>query len=61
MLWAGFAAIAYLAMLSGQGWLATTGCRQFFYARYMDYAVTTSITVLVRKNIPSPFPSAEHV
>jgi bacteriorhodopsin len=43
----GFAAIAYLAMLSGQGWLATTGCRQFFYARYMDYSVTTSITILL--------------
>uniref|UniRef100_A0A6U4PPW4 Rhodopsin n=2 Tax=Hemiselmis andersenii TaxID=464988 RepID=A0A6U4PPW4_HEMAN len=43
----GFAAISYLGMLSGQGWLATTGCRQFFYARYIDYAITTNITILL--------------
>jgi len=30
----GFAAMAYFAMLSGQGWTAIAGCRQFFYARY---------------------------
>ena len=29
----GFAAMAYFAMLSGQGWTAIAGCRQFFYAR----------------------------
>jgi bacteriorhodopsin len=36
----GFAAMAYFAMLSGQGWTAIAGCRQFFYARYADWAVT---------------------
>ena len=25
--------MAYFAMLSGQGWTAIAGCRQFFYAR----------------------------
>jgi bacteriorhodopsin len=29
----GFAAMAYFSMLSGQGWTAIAGCRQFFYAR----------------------------
>jgi len=43
----GFASVAYLAMLSGQGWLATSECRQFFYARYIDYFVTTNITILL--------------
>jgi bacteriorhodopsin len=38
----GFAAMAYFAMLSGQGWTAIAGCRQFFYARYADWAVTVS-------------------
>jgi bacteriorhodopsin len=32
----GFAAMAYFAMLSGQGWTAIAGCRQFFYARYLN-------------------------
>ena len=36
----GFAAMSYFAMLSGQGWTAIAGCRQFFYARYADWAVT---------------------
>jgi bacteriorhodopsin len=50
----GFAAIAYLAMLSGQGWTPTSGCRQFFYARYIDYFVTTNITILLRKTPAFP-------
>jgi len=33
-------------MLSGQGWTAIAGCRQFFYARYFDWAVTNSLIVL---------------
>jgi bacteriorhodopsin len=33
-------------MLSGQGWTAIAGCRQFFYARYFDWAVTCSLIVL---------------
>jgi hypothetical protein len=37
-------------MLSGQGWTPTAGCRQFFYARYIDYFVTTNITILLRKS-----------
>eukprot|EP00960_Hanusia_phi_P032177 749729-Hanusia_phi.AAC.5 len=32
----GFAAMAYFAMLSGQGWTAVAGCRQFFYARLVS-------------------------
>jgi bacteriorhodopsin len=28
-----WASIADFAMLSGQGWTVTDGCRQFFYAR----------------------------
>ena len=27
-------------MLSGQGWTAVEGCRQFFYARYIDWMIT---------------------
>ena len=43
----GFAAMAYFAMLSGQGWTAIAGCRQFFYARYADWIVTTSLLVVL--------------
>nr|AHH02117.1 protein 101 [synthetic construct] len=43
----GFAAMAYFAMLSGQGWTAIAGCRQFFYARYADWLVTTVLTVVL--------------
>ncbi|EKX30870.1 hypothetical protein GUITHDRAFT_122924 [Guillardia theta CCMP2712] len=43
----GFAAMAYFAMLSGQGWTAVAGCRQFFYARYADYIVTTPLVILL--------------
>eukprot|EP00961_Rhodomonas_salina_P139717 1880233-Rhodomonas_salina.2 len=35
-------------MLSGQGWTIVTGCRQFFYVRYMEWAVTMPmITILL--------------
>jgi bacteriorhodopsin len=36
------AAMSYLAMLSGEGWIAITGCRQFFYARYAKSLITLS-------------------
>jgi len=42
----GFATMAYFAMLSGQGWTAIAGCRQFFYARYVDWSITTPIILL---------------
>lgn len=38
--------MAYFAMLSGQGWTAIAGCRQFFYARYVDWAFTTPLIIL---------------
>jgi bacteriorhodopsin len=40
------AMFAYLAMLSGQGWTASAGCRQFFYVRYLDWLITTPLLVL---------------
>lgn len=42
----GFATMSYFAMLSGQGWTAVAGCRQFFYARYVDWSVTTPLLLL---------------
>ena len=42
----GVSALGYFAMLSGQGWTAIAGCRQFFYARYFDWAVTNSLIVV---------------
>jgi bacteriorhodopsin len=42
----GFATMAYFAMLSGQGWTAVAGCRQFFYARYVDMGVTFPLVIL---------------
>jgi bacteriorhodopsin len=33
-------------MLSGQGWTAIAGCRQFFYARYVDWSITTPLLLL---------------
>jgi len=42
----GFATMSYFAMLSGQGWTAIAGCRQFFYARYVDWSVTTALLLL---------------
>lgn len=41
-----FATMSYFAMLSGQGWTAIAGCRQFFYARYADYAITMPLIIL---------------
>jgi len=43
----GFAAMAYFAMLSGQGWTAIAGCRQFFYARFADYIVTMPLIIIL--------------
>nr|AHH02156.1 protein 102 [synthetic construct] len=43
----GISTYAYFAMLSGQGWTAISGCRQFFYARYVDWVLTTPLTILV--------------
>ena len=42
----GLATMAYFAMLSGQGWTAVAGCRQFFYARYVDWSITTPLLLL---------------
>ena len=42
----GVATFAYFAMLSGQGWTAIAGCRQFFYARYVDWLITTTLLIL---------------
>ena len=39
--------MAYFAMLSGQGWTAIAGCRQFFYARYADWLITTPLLILL--------------
>ena len=40
------ATFSYFAMLSGQGWTAIAGCRQFFYVRYLDWLVTTPLLIL---------------
>jgi len=42
----GIATLAYFAMLSDQGWVAITGCRQFFYARFVDMGITTPLILL---------------
>jgi len=42
----GVATFSYFAMLSGQGWTAIAGCRQFFYARYVDWMITTALLIL---------------
>jgi len=42
----GVSAIAYFAMLSDQGWTAIAGCRQFFYARYLDAFITHPLIIL---------------
>ena len=34
-------------MLSGQGWTAVAGCRQFFYARYLDWMITFPLVTLL--------------
>ena len=33
-------------MLVGQGWTAIAECRQFFYAHYVDWMITTSLLIL---------------
>eukprot|EP00960_Hanusia_phi_P028542 747458-Hanusia_phi.AAC.3 len=45
--------MADFAMLSGQGWTVTDGCRQFFYARqerrsakYVDWIVTAPVIAI---------------
>ena len=42
----GISTISYFAMLSGQGWTAIAGCRQFFYARYFSWFLTSPLIVL---------------
>jgi bacteriorhodopsin len=42
----GIATFAYFSMLSGQGWTAISGCRQFFYAHYIDWLLTTPLIIL---------------
>jgi len=44
----GIASIAYLTMASGGGYIGGegTGKRQFFYARYLDWAATTPLLLL---------------
>merc|ERR1711966_122241 len=42
-----FAVMAYFAMLSGQGWTAIAGCRQFFYARFADYIITMPLVIIL--------------
>ena len=37
---------SYYAMLSGQSWLITPNCRQMFYVRYLDWAVTMPLAAL---------------
>jgi len=43
----GVSALAYFAMLSDQGWTAIAGCRQFFYARYLDALITNPLIILI--------------
>ena len=42
----GLSTLAYFAMLSGQGWTAIAGCRQFFYARYFAWFLSSPLIVL---------------
>lgn len=37
---------AYFAMFSGMGWETVTGCRQYFYIRHIDWAISCSCIVL---------------
>merc|ERR1712046_63798 len=41
----GIASVAYLTMATGHGWELVDG-RQFFYARYIDWAFTTPLLLL---------------
>ena len=40
------ASIAYLTMASGSGFIIRADGRQFFYARYIDWALTTPLQLL---------------
>jgi bacteriorhodopsin len=42
----GIASFAYFAMFSGMGWETIMGCRQFFYVRFIEWAVTTPMIIL---------------
>ena len=37
---------AYFAMFSGMGWETVVGCRQYFYIRHIDWAVSCALIVL---------------
>lgn len=41
----GFATIAYFAMATDEG-MKSVGCRTFYYARYLDWTVTTPLLLL---------------
>jgi bacteriorhodopsin len=43
---AGISAICYFAMLSGEGFKVLGSCREFYWARYVDLAITGSLVVL---------------
>jgi bacteriorhodopsin len=43
---AGVSAICYFAMLSGEGFKVLGSCREFYWARYVDLAITGSLVVL---------------
>ena len=43
----GFSAMSYLAMLSGEGWITIVGCRQFFYARYVESVINLPLIVVL--------------
>mmetsp|Transcript_2614 Transcript_2614/g.4211 ORF Transcript_2614/g.4211 Transcript_2614/m.4211 type:complete len:204 (-) Transcript_2614:207-818(-) len=49
----GFATASYFAMLSGQGWTAIAGCRQFFWARYGDWMVSFTLIVVLLGQVAS--------
>mmetsp|Transcript_34399 Transcript_34399/g.70948 ORF Transcript_34399/g.70948 Transcript_34399/m.70948 type:complete len:255 (+) Transcript_34399:136-900(+) len=42
----GVATFAYFAMISGMGWETIMGCRQLFYVRYIDWAITTPLMIM---------------
>ena len=35
----------YFAMFSGMGWETVTGCRQYFYIRHIDWAITCPLII----------------
>jgi hypothetical protein len=52
---------AYYAMLSGQAWLITPNCRQLFYVRYLEWAATTPLILLVLSQTPILFSYLETI